>query len=90
MHVPQIDTSITETIINNPKTGAAVTATTLAASNILPIINGDHIDPLFMDVLQAGAWATTILVGALTTIGWIKKMFFDKPKPESKQDSKPE
>lgn len=79
MHVP-IDSSIIDTIINNPKTGALATASSLAASNILPIINGDHIDPLFMDVLQAGAWATTILVGVLTAIGWIKKMFFDKPK----------
>lgn len=79
-----LDSSITDTIINNPKMGAAVTATSLAASNVLPIINGDHIDPFFMDVLQAGAWGTTILVGVLTAIGWIKKMFFDKPKPESK------
>lgn len=82
MHVPSIDTSITDSIINNPKAGAALTATSLAASNILPVINGDHIDPLFMDVLQAGAWATTILVGVLTAIGWIKKMFFDKDKPK--------
>lgn len=37
-------------------------------------------NPSFMDVLQAGAWATTILVGVLTAIGWIKKMFFDKHK----------
>lgn len=83
MHT-SIDLSITDTIINNPKVGATVTAATLAASNILPIINGDHIDPLFMDLLQAGAWATTIFVGILTAIGWIKKMFFDKPKPNSK------
>ena len=86
MHVP-IDSSITDSIINNPSSGAAVTATTLAASNILPIINGDHIDPLFMDVLQAGAWGTTILVGILTAIGWIKKMFFDKQKPKSKSSN---
>ena len=79
MHVP-VDSSITDTIINNPSSGAAITATALVASNILPIINGDHIDPFFMDVLQAGAWATTILVGILTAIGWIKKMFFDKHK----------
>lgn len=84
MHVPSIDTSITDSIINNPKAGAALTATSLAVSNILPVINGDHIDPFFMDVLQAGAWGTTILVGLLTAIGWIKKMFFDKPKPENK------
>lgn len=79
-----LDSSITDTIINNPKMGAAVTATSLAASNVLPIINGDHIDPFFMDVLQAGAWGTTILVGVLTAIGWIKKMFFDKTKPKAK------
>lgn len=85
MHT-SIDLSITDTIINNPKVGAVVTASTLAASNVLPVINGDHIDPLFMDILQAGAWATTILVGILTAIGWIKKMFFDKPKPNSKPE----
>ena len=84
MHVPSIDTSITDSIINNPKAGAALTATSLAASNILPVINGDHIDPFFFVFLQAGAWGTTILVGLLTAIGWIKKMFFDKPKPENK------
>lgn len=78
--MPPIDSSITDTIINNPSSGAAITATALAASNVLPLINGDHIDPFFMDVLQAGAWATTILVGVLTAIGWIKKMFFDKHK----------
>lgn len=77
-----LNPSITDTIINNPKAGAIVTGTSLAASNVLPILNGDHIDPLFMDLLQAGAWITTIFVGVLTTIGWIKKMFFDKPKPE--------
>jgi hypothetical protein len=79
MQLP-VDSSITDTIINNPSSGAAITATSLAASNILPIINGGHIDPFFMDVLQAGAWSTTILVGVLTAIGWIKKMFFDKHK----------
>jgi hypothetical protein len=82
MYVP-IDTSITDSIINNPSSGAAITATALAASNILPVINGEHIDPLFMDVLQAGAWGTTILVGILTIIGWIKKMFFDKRKTKN-------
>lgn len=79
-----LDLSITDSIINNPKAGAIVTASTLAASNILPIINGDHIDPLFMDFLQAGAWLTTILVGVLTAIGWIKKMFFDKNNTKTK------
>ena len=77
-----VDPSLIDTIINNPKAGAVITGTSLAASNILPIVNGGHIDPFFMDLLQAGAWITTIAVGVLTAIGWIKKMFFDKPKPE--------
>ena len=75
-----IDSSLTDSIMNNPTVGTLATGTLLAASNVLPFIDGGHIKPMCMDVLQALAWITTIIVGTLTIIGWIRKFFFDKNK----------
>ena len=75
-----IDPSLIDTILNNPKVGAIATATLFTSANVLPFIDHGHINPLFMDVLQACAWCTTIFVGTLTIISWMKKIFWKEKK----------
>ncbi len=72
---------IIDTIQENPKTGAMVTGAAFAGSHIVKFIDGGHhIDPWIIELFQIGGYATTILVGLFTVIGYAKKFREKKPK----------
>lgn len=75
-----MNTSLTDTIINSPTSGAIATASTLAASHLVPFISNGHITPIIMDLMQLGGYTTTIIVGIYTIIGYIKKTKNEKTK----------
>lgn len=65
---------ILDTIQNNPKTGALVTGASFAGSHVVKFIDGSHhIDPVIIELFQIGGYATTMLVGLFTVIGYAKK-----------------
>tara|TARA_R110000868_G_scaffold76331_2_gene219579 strand:+ start:340 stop:564 length:225 start_codon:yes stop_codon:yes gene_type:complete len=68
-----MSTLLTDTIINSPTTGTVLTGTTLAASHLIPLINEGHINPIIIESLQIVGYLTTIIVGAFTIYGYIKK-----------------
>lgn len=59
----------------NPIYGTRLTIFSVMVGFIFNIVKEGHLHPLIMDVLQAGAWATGILVGVFTIIGYVKKWF---------------
>lgn len=67
-----------DTLVENPLTGTVVTGTSLVASHLLPFIDGDHVNPLFIELLQVGGYCTTIVVGMFTIYGYIKKLRHSK------------
>jgi hypothetical protein len=62
-----------DSIVDSPITGTIITGGSLAASHLLPLVYGGHINPMVMDLLQVGGYLTTIVVGLVTIYGYMKK-----------------
>jgi hypothetical protein len=58
---------------SSPVSGAIITGTSLVASHLIPFIDGGHINPLVLEFMQLGGYATTMIVGTYTIIGYIRK-----------------
>jgi hypothetical protein len=67
-------TNLTDTLVNSPITGTIVTGSSLVASHLIPFIDKGHLNPIIIEVLQAGGYCTTIVVGMFTIYGYIKKL----------------
>ena len=65
-------------IEHNPDYGAKITLGHLFIAFFIRVFEGDHVNPIIMDVAQLGAWLIGIVVGCLTAVSYIKKLFEDK------------
>lgn len=61
------------TIESNPIIGTRLTILSAGTGFLINLVKDGHINPLIMDVLQAGAWGTAIGVGLFTMISYVKK-----------------
>lgn len=68
-------------INHDPEHGAGVTFLSVSFALLIKffiefnIVSGDHINPIIMDSFQLGAWGVAILVGTLTAVSYLKKIF---------------
>lgn len=74
-----------DTVQANPKVGTAVTGAALAASQSLLLMQNGHINPVIIELFQIGGYATTMLVGVFTVLGYVKKF---RNKNDSSKDGK--
>ena len=65
-------------IEHNPDFGARLTAGHFFLALFIGILESDHVNPLVMDLAQLGAWLIAIVVGVLTSISYLKKIFSKK------------
>lgn len=71
---------IVHQIEHNPDLGAKITFTHFFIAIIIRIFEGNHVNPVIMDLAQLFAWLIGGLVGCLTAVSYIKRLFFDKKK----------
>jgi len=75
-------------IDHDPSYGAKWTLCSFGISLFIQFkfLEGEHVNPIIMDIFQLGAWAVAIVVGTFTAVSYVKKGMswlkskFSKPK----------